>query len=182
MGQHHAQRAARQVIGGAEELAEHGLDAQQRQRRRAQQQSRHTFWIVTSRDRDCRGIPGANRLERRLILAICEIGRRAMIRSGPARGVMADAHQPLGLIERQGLQQHAVHDAEDRRRGADAERQRQNGRRGKRRLLPEGPGRVADVLPDIADEPHVDPRHEQPLLGQGILHERLEESRRPDLN
>ena len=71
-------------------------------------------------------IPGADRLEYLLVLAIGEIGGGAVIRACPVRREMLQAHQPFGLVKRQRLQQHAVDDAEDRGGGADAERQRQD--------------------------------------------------------
>ena len=75
-----------------------------------------------------------------------------MIRSCPVRRVLTQADQPLGLVERQRLQQHAVDHAEDRGGGADAERQRQDGRGREGGLLPERARGVAQVLPEIAQQ------------------------------
>src|SRR5262245_40245196 len=56
-------------------------------------------------------------------------------------------HQPVGVGVRQGLQQHGMHYAEDRRIRADAERQRDHGHDRERRLLEQRTRALAQVLP-----------------------------------
>ena len=58
-----------------------------------------------------------------------------MIRAGAVRRDLLQAHQPLGLMKWQRLQQDAIDNAEDGCGGANAERQRQNRGGGKGRLL-----------------------------------------------
>ena len=65
---------------------------------------------------------------------------------------MPDADQALGLMERQRLQQHAVHHAEDRRIGADPQREREGGQRREAGLLPQHARGVAQILPEIGEQ------------------------------
>src|SRR5262249_39997236 len=51
-----------------------------------------------------------------------------------------------------GFDHHSVHHAEDGRRRADPERQRQNDGEGEGWLLPQQARRIAQVLPDIAED------------------------------
>ena len=125
-GQHYPQRLAWRIVFDTEDPAENRLHSQQRQCRGSYQQRLDTLRIAASGDRDRGGIPGADRLERLLVLAIGQVSGGAMIRACPVRRVLPHAHQPLGLMEGEGPQQHAVHDAEDRGGGTDAQRQRQD--------------------------------------------------------
>ena len=64
---------------------------------------------------------------------------------------MEDPDQPVGLFERQRTQQDGVHDAEDRRVGADAEREdRDDGERerGRARQHPEGVSEIGGERSD----------------------------------
>ncbi len=63
---------------------------------------------------------------------LLELDRRVIHDARPGRKVLLalDHDQPIGIAIRQRPQQHAVDDAEDRRRGADAERERQRARDG----------------------------------------------------
>ena len=85
MGQHHSPRRAGRIVFGAEGATENGLHAQQRQCRRADEQSLHPFRIAASRDRHLGRIPGADPLEYLVVLAIRQIRARAVIRAGPVR-------------------------------------------------------------------------------------------------
>ena len=60
--------------------------------------------------------------------------------------------QPLGVAERERLQQHAVDDAEDRAVGADAESEGEQRRRGERRGAPHHPHRIRDVLLELGEK------------------------------
>ena len=64
-----------------------------------------------------------------------------------ARVVGPQHHQPVGLRKRERPQQHRVHHRENRRVGADAERERQDDERVEERLLADVPDRVVDVGP-----------------------------------
>ena len=150
VGQDHPQRAAWRGVFCVDQAAEMGLHPQERQGRVGHGQCLDLLRIPPSRDRHLIGVPGADRLECLLVVAIGEIRGRTLVhglqvRSGPA---MEQAHQSLWIMKGQWLQQHAVDHAENRRRGADPERQRQDGGRGEARLLSECPCGVAEVLPD----------------------------------
>src|SRR5262249_34940869 len=55
--------------------------------------------------------------------------------------------QPLRIVEWHGIKQHRIHDAENRRVRADAERQREDGDQRHDRMLEQHPQRVAQILP-----------------------------------
>ena len=83
---------------------------------------------------------------------VSEIRRRH--RHPSSRKRREDAHQSVGLRVRQRLEQHAVHDAEDRGVRADAECQRQHRHGGERRRPPEHAQRIRDILAEIREELH----------------------------
>ena len=60
--------------------------------------------------------------------------------------------QAIRIAVRQRLEQHAVHHAEDRAVGADAERERDQRRRGKRRRAAQHAEGIADVLPQLGEK------------------------------
>src|SRR6185436_3939577 len=62
--------------------------------------------------------------------------------------VLPGHHDPVGVGVRQGLQEDRVDDAEDRRVGADAKTQGQDGYGGEPRILDEQTESVAQVLPE----------------------------------
>jgi hypothetical protein len=63
--------------------------------------------------------------------------------------VLGDRNQLVWLLERQRLEQHAVHDTEHGAVGADPERQRQNRHRRERRGFDEGAQREPEILEHI---------------------------------
>jgi hypothetical protein len=111
----------------------------------------NAFRTLAAGNRDLSSDPRADRLERLLLLAVGQIGGGAVNRSCPMRRVVTQAHQPVRLVERQGFQQHAIDDAEDRGRRADAKSERQHCRCSEGGLLPEDTCGVAQVLPQIAN-------------------------------
>ena len=69
---------------------------------------------------------------------------------GLSRLAIGDEHrQPLGLLHRQGAQEQAVDDGEDRRVRADAERQRQHDHHGEAAVPDERPERIPDIPTDL---------------------------------
>ena len=58
---------------------------------------------------------------------------------------MVDRDQPVGVAVRQGAEQHAVDDAEDRAVGADAQRERERRDEREARRLAQGAEGVAQV-------------------------------------
>jgi hypothetical protein len=85
-------------------------------------------------------------LEDGVVFLPVEIIQRRDAVTAPARRFLQDPDDPFRLAIRQRLQQHAVHKAENRRVGADADPQRQDGDDGKPRTLPEGPQSIAQIL------------------------------------
>ena len=68
-------------------------------------------------------------------------------RSHPRLGLAPHtSHDAIGVRKRQRLEQHAVHDAPERGRRADAQREHADDRAGEERLLPQKPQRAEDVL------------------------------------
>ena len=111
--------------------------------RSASVSSRMRFAVVPSMHREADEV-------RRARAIVDEVHRRAGVAVSLLR--VHDAHEAVGLRKRQRLEQHAVHDAEDRRVGADAERERDDRgeREGRRRAeLSRG---VADVVPEVVHE------------------------------
>ena len=68
------------------------------------------------------------------------------------RPLAPDHHRPIGIVPGQRPQQNGVYDAEDGRIGADAERQRQNRDRGKRRIPPHAAGAEAEIGDQSVDQ------------------------------
>src|SRR6185369_16526419 len=91
--------------------------------------------------------------------AVAAPGRRrpgavAAIAAGPERlaGVPLEQHEAVRLLDRQPSEQHRVDDAEQRRVGADAERERDDGDGGEARRLAHHAQAVAHVLRELLDE------------------------------
>src|SRR5262249_21603623 len=79
-------------------------------------------------------------------------GRRESRRRRAVRGLdLPDANQLVGVRKRERLEEHAIHDAENRAVRADAERERQNGDRGERRIFRQRPQRETDVAAQFTD-------------------------------
>ena len=146
VAQHHAFRRARRIVGGVEAAAEHRLHAQRRQDRVADHQRIHLLGLAAAGDRDRRGVPEADVLEDAVLLAVGEVSGRPLVqqRDVHARRLMPHADQPLGLVERQGLEQDRVDDAEDRGVGPDADGQRHDGDGGEQRRAHERMGDAAN--------------------------------------
>ncbi len=74
-------------------------------------------------------------------------------RVGPGRPLLAGQQldEMLGLLDRQGAQHQRVDDREDRRVGADAERQGEDGDRRDHRRRPQRTNRIADVRHGVLD-------------------------------
>ena len=83
----------------------------------------------------------------RLLFPIGELGAgdRVLLPSLP-RGVFPKLHQLAGLIVRQCLEQHAIHDAEDGRACADSQRQCEHGNCRETVILPQHPQTKTNVL------------------------------------
>src|SRR5215471_21427041 len=74
------------------------------------------------------------------VRAVRKLSNSLAIASAP------EQRQPLRIIDRQRFQQHGVNQAEDRRIGPDAQRQRERGHAGKAGMLHQHPCAIAQVL------------------------------------
>ena len=124
-------------------------------RRTGRRPSRRRCWRCHRRRRPQhprlrRNVEGLYLLEHLGVLAHAhEVGRREARVLGAIGIQHLQVMQAIGVAVRQRLEQHAVHDAENGAIGADAERERQQRRRGKRRRAAQHAEGVADVLPEF---------------------------------
>ena len=66
-----------------------------------------------------------------------------------SRHAVVERDQPVRVAVRQRVQEHPIHDREDRHVGADGEREREHGCASKRRTAAQHPGGVAQVARDV---------------------------------
>ncbi len=148
MAQDDRRRSVRQVLLVGEPSAVQRCDAN-----RAHERCRHTrggdllrFGATRQRQSDRRH--GSKRRERsRLRLERLQLGEADRGLSD-SRICVVDVKQRPGIRVRQRPQEHRVHHAEDRRVGADAERERKDGGDGEGRLPEERSRAVFEVLPE----------------------------------
>ena len=127
--------AGRRIVGLREQPAEHRPHAQNRQHAVGDEQRRHFLGFGETGDAHGAARPETDVLKRASIFAIREVLERGGAGVGQIErlgGVIED-HQLLGPRIRQGLEQHAFDDAEDRGVCPDANGQRQRGSGGKQR-------------------------------------------------
>jgi hypothetical protein len=83
---------------------------------------------------------------------VCEVAGSHVVTDGPVGPIgLKDGHDPLAVGERQWLEHRAIDGAEDRRRCADAEGERERRRDGERRSRPERPRRIAEILKEVVE-------------------------------
>src|SRR5262249_17987809 len=83
-------------------------------------------------------------------------------------GLLPDPHQLLGAVIRQRAQQHTIHDAEDRRSRADAQRQGEHGDQAESRAAAQNAQAIANVLKQSA-HPISSPDLSRHFLGQAYV-------------
>ena len=100
---------------------------------------------------------GADRFEGlAALLVVPEVpGRHRRQRLRADAEIDPEVHDPIRLAITERTQQHAVDDGEDRRRGADAESEREDGDGGETGSSSEHPQRVAQILKDGAHQPFI---------------------------
>ena len=130
------------VVLGHEAAAEHRLDADDVERVRRDEPARVRFGQPVVAADDHRAVldqrhPGERAARARASPRSPGTTRR---RSAPARVARVDPHDPIGLVERQAAQQHGVDEREHRAVGADAERERGDGRQREPPILDEPTG------------------------------------------
>ena len=112
-----------------------GLHAEQRQSSVGDHQRFDLLGLPAAGDRHRRVVPQPDVLKHLAFVAIGEVGGWRLVHRAwrDSRGHMPDADQPLGICERQRLEQHAVDNAENQRVRADRGSQGDGGRQRKNR-------------------------------------------------
>ena len=140
------------VVLRQQDAAEQGRRAERLEELAGDPHRRDLLGIAVPREAQPVGVDDRHLRERLRRLPVVEGRRRDRQLVGEAdlpgqlrvRG--PDHRQPLGIAERQRRQQHRIDDAEDRRVGADPQRQREDGDDRERRPLEQRPAGEAKVL------------------------------------
>ena len=98
------------------------------------------------------GLEDRQRGERVAPLRQLAVGPVGDVEPGAGRADLRDGHQALRVGIGQSFEQDGIDRAEDGRGGTDTERQRHDGERGERRVLPQSPGSVGEVVGRAADD------------------------------
>ncbi len=128
MAQHDGRRGAHGAVLLGEPTTDHRLHTQE-----GKEPGRHLcgtdhLGLCQARDRHSRGIvEDADVLEHAILILVDEVLVRRQATSVEGRGPGHDTHQLALILEGQRLQQHAIDDAENGRRGADPQREREDG-------------------------------------------------------
>ena len=149
------------VLGGRERPAERRLHAEDVEVAGRDAGARHALRGSLVREVEARILRGGELAERRRARAgVGEVAGRDAAR--PALIVLVDIDEPIGRGIRQRLQHDGVHRAEDRRGGADADREREQRDQRETRLRDEVPHGERDVLGEL--RPVFRPSHVVVLL------------------
>jgi hypothetical protein len=141
---------ARHTFLGEKRAAEHGVDAEDREESRRRTQARHIEGLAAPGEGVAQRLEGRHRSDgARLFLPVAECQRRHQVRE--AGGILLPQHdEPRRIPVGQLVQEHRFDHAEDRGVRADAEDEREDRDRGKRRLPRERAPRVANVADHVA--------------------------------
>ncbi len=143
--------AAVALLPGAKGTPDHGLHPEHVERVRGHIGAGRPLGMAAPVAEIRRAAGGRRDGERPAPLGVVEILRIGQGRLGPPVPSVPHRDQPAGLGIRQGTQQHRVGQAEDRRVGADSQRQRQH-RDGREPGVRRQPAqRVPSVLPDLRE-------------------------------
>ena len=149
MGQHHRPRGVRAVVPRPQQPAENGVEAHHLEVGPAHHSRAHLAGLAEAHEREGDRREVAERDEAAHALAqIHDLGHReGRVLGADAVRRLADVDEPVLVPVREGLEQHAPHQAEDGGVGPDAQGQRED--HGDRQALaaPERPRREAEVLP-----------------------------------
>jgi hypothetical protein len=141
----------RPVVVRREEAPEEGFDAQHREELSGYELSRHFHGIAGAREREVerRGRCGEVRERVVHLPPVDEVAWRYGVGHPVAREVaFPNDRETIGIVVGQALEEHRVHDAEDRRIRPDTDRERADGHRREARRAPEQAGTVPQVLGD----------------------------------
>ena len=148
MTQQDDQIVALEVLLSSKHAADGCLDPERREHLRGSGQSDHFLRDTVEHHAQTRGSDHAQ-MEKRLVPLAPgnEIRRRDDVAGPvPSRVVLPDCDDAIGVAIGEGLEDHAAHDGEDRRGGANAERQCEDGRDGKAWGPEKRANREAEVL------------------------------------
>ena len=125
----HALGCLRRIVVGREVAAQDRVDVEEAQRAVGHEERLDALGLAGAGDRHRAAVPEPDVLEDAPLFAVDEVvrGRHVQERDPEPRRRVPQAHEPVGLVERQRLEQDAADDAEDGRVGADTERQREDG-------------------------------------------------------
>ena len=124
---------ARLILGVAEGASDRGVHAEDGEEPRRRARADDALRGTGERQIEARILNRRHRLEaRRSSLRIDEVSGGDV--AGATAPVFVDGNNPVRFGQRQRIEHHRVHGAEDRRCGADAQRQSQHRERGESRM------------------------------------------------
>ena len=141
------------IFRDAERPAGHRRDAEHRQQAAAGDERRQPHGLaLRRREIDLRANHALDRGERAAVaLEVEQVGHRRRLARGPRVTVgLPDHHQAIDLGDRRRAQQHAVDDAEDGGRGANGQRQREDGHQREAGAAGQPPKRVTQIVEHAA--------------------------------
>ena len=135
-------------VGGLDRPSHRGLKAQSRNRLRRGAQTLEPHWLVIAEQRALEVAIGCDLFERSHTVAkIEQVAERDELLGDPGvHRAMFENHQAGGIDAWQWTKQHRLDHGEQRRIGADAERQRQDGSGAKTRFETKQSKRTAEIL------------------------------------
>jgi hypothetical protein len=149
VAQHDAFRCARDIVVLPNEAADFGAHSEHGEHPIAEPQGTYLFRLAVSNNGHVVGAPDADVLEDPRVVTIGEIAGgtlRKMPSGGESGSEMVESYEPVRLVKRQRLQEHTVDNAEDGRRRADSQRERENRHDRETGLLPERAHDMPQVL------------------------------------
>ena len=153
VGQEHDGFGSEPIVRRPEVTTECRRRAEQAEQRRRHGCAEKPFRLAGPvRDRQAAALePGHGRKRCRLVAPVLEIGiRHPGTRDALFRVGAVEDHDPVGVRKRVGLQQHAVHHAEDRSVDSDPQRKAENRHDGEARIRDQSAERVAKVLEHVS--------------------------------
>jgi hypothetical protein len=140
------------IVFGAELLPEERLKSKQLEEGRGHGHRADEFCGVAHHEIDAGGIaPGGHRVHAPEMVAKEQVPAARLALPLACRMSTHQLHDAIGFRVRQGPQKYGVDNAEDRRVGANAKRQRDNGSRGKPGCSPKRSQRVSRILQNAVD-------------------------------
>ncbi len=137
VAEHHRVRRPGRIVGRRKPAPDFGPHAERRQDSRARRQRDHLLGIAVASDRRrFAGAPDPYVFKGLSVVRVGRIDHVVEVRLIDAADRVDDPNQRVRIGIGQRVDEHAVHDAENRRGGADAERERDDRRGGEARLLP----------------------------------------------